>query len=119
VVWAGAAEDKKTYNRTVPAGTTAVLDFASAVNPDCSSRGLPKLWISQAPEHGAAEVSNRDGHPGFPRGHPYASCNEASVPGVLVTYTPAPGFAGLDAMIFEETDVDGRHHVFRMALTVQ
>ncbi len=118
VVWTGGLEEKSTYHRTVRAGISSVLDFAFAVNPDCSSRGLPKLWVSQAPEHGTAEVSNRDGHPGFPQGNPYASCNASLVPGVLVTYTSAPGFTGLDAMTFEETDVDGRHHVFRMALTV-
>jgi hypothetical protein len=32
---------------------------------------------------------------------------------------PAASFTGLDAVIFEEFDVDGRCHVFRTASTVQ
>jgi dienelactone hydrolase len=119
VVWTGGKQTPKDYARTVPAGRTSTLNFALAINPDCTSRGLPKLWVSGAPEHGAALVLTQDGHPGFPPGHPLAKCNVASVPGVAVTYTPAPGFAGSDAVTFEETNVDGRHRLFRITLTVQ
>jgi hypothetical protein len=80
---------------------------------------LPKLWISQTPEHGVAAVLTREGHPVFPAGHPFAKCNVASVPGTAVTYTPASGFVGLDTVTFEEIDVDGGHRSFRVVLTVQ
>jgi len=119
VVWTGAKEVPKEVARTVPSGQTATLNFAFAVNPDCSSRGLPKLWISQTPEHGVAAVLTREGHPVFPAGHPFAKCNVASVPGTAVTYTPASGFVGLDTVTFEEIDVDGGHRSFRVVLTVQ
>jgi len=119
VVWSGRADATSAYARDVSAGTVAVLNFAWAVNPDCSSRGLPKLWVSRPPTHGASSVVDRDGHPHFPPGNPFAACNTAVVPGVAVTYAPAVGYSGADAMTFEETDVDGRHHVFRMALTVR
>jgi dienelactone hydrolase len=119
VVWPVGSAAPDTYARTVPAGSTATLNFAFAVNPDCSSRGLSKLWVSQPPAHGTSAILTRDGHPRFPPGHPFAACNTVRVPGVAVTYTPAPGFSGSDTMTFEETDLDGGHHVFRMALTVQ
>lgn len=119
VVWTGGKETPKDYARTVPAGRTSTLNFACAVNPDCTSRGLPKLWVSEAPQQGTAAVLVQDGHPGFPPGNLFAKCNVASVPGVAVAYTPAPGFAGSDVVTFEETSVDGRRHSFRIALTVQ
>ena len=119
VVWASGKETPKDYTRIVPAGRTSTLNFAYAVNPDCTSRGLPKLWISQPPQHGAAAVLTQDGHPGFPPGHPFAKCNVTSVPGVAVTYTPAAGFAGSDSVAFEESNVDGGRRSFRVALTVQ
>ena len=119
VVWSGRADAVATYARDVPAGATAVLDFASAINPDCSSRGLPKLWVSRLPEHGTASVFSHGGHPHFPSGSPYAVCNATLVPGVVVTYTPGSGYSGADAVEFQETDVDGRHRNFRVALTVR
>lgn len=118
VVWTGGPEVPHAYARNVPAGTTSVLDFSLAVNRDCSSRGLPKLWVSQPPAHGTSSVLQRDGHPHFAPG-PFAACNAALVPGIAVTYTPAPGFSGSDALTFEETDVNGGHHVFRVALMVR
>ena len=90
-----------------------------AVNPDCTSRGLPRLWISQHPAHGTTEVVTRDSHPVFPSGNPLEKCNAASVPGVAVTYTPRPGFAGADILTFEEKDLDGAHRSYRIALTVR
>ena len=119
VVWSGDAAAAAAYARIVPAGSTTNLNFAYAVNPDCSSRALPQISVSQAPMHGSASVVFHDGHPRFPAGHPYAACNNALVPGVSVAYTPEPGFTGSDAMTFEETTENGSHRVFRMTLTIQ
>jgi dienelactone hydrolase len=119
VVWSGDAAAAAAYARIVPAGSTTNLNFAYAVNPDCSSRALPQVSISQAPMHGSASVVFHDGHPRFPAGHPYAACNDALVPGVSVAYTPERGFTGSDAMTFEETTENGSHRVFRMTLTIQ
>jgi len=119
VVWTGGGDAPRNVARTVAAGQTATLNFAFAVNPDCSSRGLAKVWVSQDPQHGATQVVTRDGHPSFPAGNPFAQCNAATVPGVAVTYTPSPGFTGSDTLVFEETDVGGRHRAFRIALTVR
>jgi dienelactone hydrolase len=119
VVWSGEVATPVEYARVVTAGSTTNLNFAYAINPDCSSRVLPQLSISQAPIHGAASLVFHDGHPRFPAGHPYAACNEAIVPGVSVAYTPEPGFTGSDAVTFEETNPNGSHRVFHMTLTVQ
>jgi dienelactone hydrolase len=119
VVWAGGKETPREYARTVPAGQMSRLDFAYAVNPDCTSRGLAKISVTQPPEHGSAAVLTQDGHPSFPLGHPFAKCNVLTVPGVSVTYTPEPGFVGSDTVTFDETNVDGGRRSFRVTLTVQ
>jgi len=119
VVWTGAKETAKEYARIVRSGQTSTLNFAFAVNPDCTTRGLAKLRVSETPQHGTATVLTLDGHPDFPPGSSFANCNVASVPGVAVTYAPSPGFVGSDVVAFEETSVDGVRRLFRIILTVQ
>jgi dienelactone hydrolase len=107
------------YRKTVEAGTTTTLDFSYGVNPDCSSRGVPRLWLVQPPAHGTAKVAQRSDFPHFPADHPYAACNRLKVPGAAVDYTPASGFTGTDALVFEEVNLDKRDLMFRMAITVR
>jgi dienelactone hydrolase len=126
VVWrastpvaAGGAPQPRHVNATVPGGKTTTLDMSFAVNPDCSSRGLPKLWITQRPAHGSAQVATRDGHPRFAAGNPYAKCNTASVKVAVVDYTPTSGFTGTDLLGFEEIGLDHRDQAFLIAITVK
>jgi dienelactone hydrolase len=126
VVWrasaqatAGHTSQARHVDATVLGGKTTTLDMSFAVNPDCSSRGLPKLWITQSPVHGSARVATRDDHPRFAPGSPYAKCNASSVQVAVVDYTPANGFAGADVLGFEEIDLDHRDRVFLIAITVK
>ena len=89
-----------------------------AVNLDCSSRGLPKVSIAEAPAHGTAVVGPREQHPSFPPGSPYASCDTAMVPAVGVTYTPVQNYSGGDRLTIEEITVDCKREVFRVELKV-
>jgi len=106
------------FNITVAAGTTSLLTFAYAVNPDCSSRGLPKLWIVQPPAHGSAEAARQLDFPRFQPNNPLAACNTGKVPGIAVRYTPAKGFTGSDLVTFEEINTDNQDLVYRLSITV-
>ena len=119
VVWTGGSFGPAVYTSNLAANSTAMLDFSYSVNRDCSVRGLPKLSVSQPPAHGVAAILPAEQRPRFPAGNPYAACNAVPVAGVAVTYTPTPGFTGQDAMVFEETDAEGGHRVYRMSLTVK
>lgn len=125
VVWTGPEPaltqrlDRPIYRRTVPAGTTTVLDFSCRVNPDCSSRGIPRLWLVQPPAHGEASIVQGQGFPKFPPDSPFAVCNVLEVPGAILAYTPQAGFTGPDSLVFEEINLDHRDLVFRMAVTVK
>jgi dienelactone hydrolase len=126
VVWRGApsaavrvSPPLRRVNATVPGGTTSTLDMSYGVNPDCSPRGVPKLWITRPPAHGTAQVATRDDHPRYAQGNPYARCNTVRVPVAVVTYTPATGFAGADSLGFEEIDLDHQDRAFQITITVK
>ena len=126
VVWvkrdataAARADEPPLVRRTVAAGATATIDFSYSVNPDCSLRGLSKLVLDQQPEHGVARIGQRSDFPHFPPNSQFAACNSVRVPGATLDYTPARGFTGSDFLAFEVVDLDGRHHSYRVAMTVQ
>lgn len=122
VVWAGSRAEvlppARTVGKTVRRDASTSLGTFFSVAPDCSSRGLVRVVVAAWPEHGSAVVGPREDHPAFPPGSPLALCNAAAVPGVGVTYTPAPGFTGTDSLTLEETALDGRRQVIRLTLTV-
>jgi len=118
VVWTSPKAAPRLFNITVAAGTTSLLTFAYAVNPDCSSRGLPKLWIVQPPAHGSAEAARQLDFPRFQPNNPLAACNTGKVPGIAVRYTPAKGFTGSDLVTFEEINTDNQDLVYRLSITV-
>lgn len=119
VVWTGGKEAPRQAARTVEAGKPAPLNFAYAVNGDCSSKGLMKITVTRPPEHGTVLIGTRKGNPGFPPGSPFAVCNTVPVQGVIVIYTSEPDFTGPDSLTFEETSPDGRRQAFEFALTVK
>jgi hypothetical protein len=107
------------YRVTVASNTMAMLDFSILINPDCTSGGVAKLWVTQAPAHGVAAVAHVDDFPKSPPASPLATCNTVRLPGVALTYTPAPGFTGADTLTFEAIDADNRDKAFQMAITVK
>jgi hypothetical protein len=119
VVWNPPKETPRTVLRTVPAGQTSTVEFALALNRECISHGLPNLRLSQQPAHGSSTVVPRDGAAKFVANSPLSACNGVKVPGLAVTYTPQPGFTGIDALSLDEIDANGGHHAIQMALTVQ
>jgi hypothetical protein len=124
VVWTGPKAERpgedppRVVEKTVRMDSATSLGGFFAVNPDCSSRGLPRVTIAEAPSHGTATVGPRDLRPSFPSDHPYAACNAAMVPAMGVIYTPLQGYSGGDRLTIEEITVDGRREVFRISLKV-
>jgi dienelactone hydrolase len=125
VVWTGhqraAAPQPSTrvQHAAVAAGATARLNFVRSVNPDCSSRGMPKIRLLEKPQHGAAQVTQREDFPKFPQDAPAARCNAIRVPGQSVEYTPTAGFTGDDSLTFEVTTLDERRLVFHVDIAVK
>ena len=115
---AGSPETRA-LQATVAAGTTATLNFAYAVNPDCTTRGRLKIWITRAPGHGTAKVALLDDYPVFPPSSAFAKCNAAKVPGVSVTYTPDRGCTGEDTLTYEAITLRNQDRGVTFTITVK
>ena len=125
VVWTGPRHPEassgtpvRVVAKMVRMNSATSLGAFYAVNPDCSSRGLPTVVIAMRPAHGAASVERHDGQPNFPASSPYAVCNANTVPATGVTYTPANGYSGPDTLTLDETTPDGKRLVIRIDLSV-
>jgi dienelactone hydrolase len=126
VVWTGKAIGRatnepgvKTVTKTVALNTESKLGTFLAVNPDCTSKGLPTVSIANPPANGAAKISRQDEHPNFPATHPFVACNATAVPAIVVTYSPNSGFSGPDTVTIDDLDTSGKHQVIRFDITVK
>ena len=113
------SQAEKIYNVTVAADHTTTLSSSFAVNPDCTSRGLPTLWVTQQPAHGTAKSLAGEDFPRFAPNSPFAHCSQQKVPVAVIDYTPETGFVGADYLVFEEVTIDHQHKVFRIAIVVK
>jgi hypothetical protein len=96
----GMAQEVPKTHRTVPpdvesrVGSTAMWHINGG-NGRCSARGTPRLEITAPPMHGTVRFATGD--VGIPEG---SGCRN-SVYGVLILYTPAPGFVGQDQFTYD------------------
>jgi hypothetical protein len=116
---APAPSGPKLVNVTVAAGTTMELVKTVSANPDCTSKGLNTVRVTQPPMHGTAKVVQRDGYPTFPSNSPLAVCNKTKLPGVFIDYTPADGFTGTDLMTAEALSLSGLDVEWKILITVK
>jgi hypothetical protein len=84
--------------RTVQGGRTTAVSTYSPMKPPCqSTHGVATLVAK--PEHGS--VSHHLEPTTIPLGHPARRCYGKPTTGFVVTYTPAPGFRGVDHFILD------------------
>jgi hypothetical protein len=93
------AQELPEIHRTVPPNVESkVGSFAmwhiKGGNGRCSARGTPTLDISTPPKHGSVRFATGD--VSIPEG---SGCRN-SVYGVVILYTPAPGFVGQDQFTY-------------------
>jgi dienelactone hydrolase len=120
VVWTEPpSQAQRIYNVTVAADRTTTLNSSFAVNPDCTPRGLPRLWVTQQPAHGTAKSLAREDFPRFAPNSPLARCAQSKVPVAVIDYTPDTGFVGTDYLVFEEDTLDHQNKVFRISIVVK
>jgi hypothetical protein len=89
------AQDMLEMRRTVPPNVESRIGSAAmwhikGGNGRCAARGTPTLEITAPPMHGTVRFDTAD--VGIPKG---SGCRN-SVYGVVILYTPAPGFVGQD-----------------------
>ena len=108
----------RVVDRTVRRDTATPLGAFYALKPDCSSRGLPRVLVTQQPAHGIATVEAREELARYPPASPFAACNGRSVAAMGLAYTPSPGFSGTDTLTIDYTPLGGTRQLIKLELTV-
>ncbi len=101
VIAVGNGEARLNRTLNVMSGGSISGGFLSMVNPDCSSGGMHKVRVVQAPEQGTLDVAKTTNFPSFLPMNPRAKCNTQRVPGTQITYRAKSGYVGTDAYVLE------------------
>jgi hypothetical protein len=105
--------------RFAVSGTPQKLGFFSAVNPDCTTKGIPVLRVTRTTVHGSASISEDAGYPEFPAASPYYHCNRQRTQGVAISYTSNAGYIGDDTVSVEIIFPGGGYKTFDYSIIVK
>jgi len=128
VVWTGlpaasdlapAAAQGALYSMPVHPNATTRLAFFFSLRADCSVRGLAIVTVTRRPAHGVAAVAQIDDFVKPEAGSAFAACGTARVPGVALTYTPAPGFTGTDTLAVDSLEAGDQERSMQVNLVVK
>ena len=82
----------------VAAGKKVTLDFAYALNPDCSPvEGSVEVKTTAEPAQGAIEVVSGHRFPNYAKTNVRFKCNDKKTRGLLINYKSKEGYVGPDA----------------------
>ena len=96
--WRFDGVQKLEFTQFVAAGKKVTLDFAYALNPDCSSvEGSVEVKTTAEPAQGAIEVVSGHRFPNYPKANMRFKCNEKKTRGLLINYKSKEGYVGPDA----------------------
>ncbi len=94
-------------SRVASADKQLQVAFLYALNPDCSVIGAPTVHIMEQPHSGKVAVENGTGFSAFPASNTRFKCNSNRSDGVVISYTPNPGYTGADSIMMEIIYPDG------------
>jgi hypothetical protein len=86
----------KAAQKTTFSGATLFVWYFYAVEMDCSSGGLPTVWVTNTASHGSVEMRNVDHFTEYPSTNQRSECNKKKSPSVAVVYTANKDFVGVD-----------------------
>ena len=91
-----AVPGAKAVQKTTFSGTALSVYYFYAVQMDCTSAGLPTVWVTSGASHGSVELQNVDHFTEFPATNQRFECNKKKNPSVAVVYTSDKTFVGVD-----------------------
>ena len=95
--WRFEGVQKLEFIRFVAAGKKVTLDFAYALNPDCSPvEGGVEVKTTTEAAHGTVEVVPGDRFPNFAKTNVRFKCNDKKTRGLLINYKSTGGYIGPD-----------------------
>jgi hypothetical protein len=105
--------------RVAIADQTLQVVFLYDINPDCSVIGLPSVRIVEQPKSGKVAVEKGTGFPAFPANNSRFKCNSNRAEGMIISYTPNPGYTGADSIVTDIIYPDGNAVRRRYAIDVR
>jgi hypothetical protein len=100
-------------------GVSLPLAFEYAINPDCSSRGLPTLRVLVPPNHGTVNLEAGSDFTSFSRENQRYDCNKNAVAGLHIVYTSSAGYVGDDRTEVEVISPDGFDRITSFQISVK
>ena len=95
--WRFEGVQKFEFTQFVASGKKASLDFAYALNPDCSPvDGSVEVRTTAEPAHGAVEIVAGDRFPTYAKTNIRFKCNDKKTRGFIVNYKSTGGYVGPD-----------------------
>lgn len=108
VIYAGGSQALVNKTISVARGSTAFLNFVTALNPDCTHMDeRERVVLTQAPSQGHFETSQTTGFAYFPPFNPRSRCNSQRVAGTKAFYHANSNAAGTDAFSYDWFTVTG------------
>lgn len=95
------------------------LAFLFDLNPDCSSIGFVSVRMTEDPKHGKLTIENGTGFSTFAEKNLRFECNKRRTDGVVVSYTPEPGYVGADSLAMDVIYPDGNLGKRRYSIEVR
>jgi hypothetical protein len=104
--------------RSIPPGTSRLINFTIAVNKDCVVLGLPTVQIVTKPVNGTVRIYHITDFARLSQIGAPASCADKKIAGLALVYSPKKNFAGDDLVEFSITTPAGRTD-FKVPITVE
>ena len=109
----------RTMAGAVEPGRIAVVGPFASIDKYCAGTTTAAIKIVQRPRNGALRLEVRSGPIEMGSTSEYRKCNDLSVRGSAVTYTPRQGFRGQDVFRFLLSFGDGERRLVTVPLTIQ
>jgi hypothetical protein len=109
----------KAFHKTTFSGTSLSVWYFYAVQMDCTSAGLPTVWVTSAAAHGSVEIQNVDHFTEYPATNQRFQCNKKKSPSVEVIYTSDKNFVGTDKVTLKCVFPAGNVTIRKFQITVE
>jgi hypothetical protein len=115
----GGATRVFNVNKVATPSNPLKLDFATSLNPDCTSSGPIEVRVITPPTNGQVQVSRTKDYPRYTSVNQRYHCNARPVPGVRTVYTPRSGFIGQETVVLETFFPSGNTYRSTFNVTVR
>ena len=100
--------------------SSLVLDNYLQLNPDCTSQGMPTVFVTSAPSHGSVAIQkNVESYPNFEPTNQRSDCNDKETASVGILYTSEKTFIDVDRFTVHSVSKFGQLLIRDYVVTVE